>query len=88
MLYWTGVSEKLIALKLGNCAQECLLSNYTDIISSVLPARGFTKCKTSAYTSYRKIKPQAKKINPDVALPYLFAGEDLFSFKYGHELLS
>ncbi|XP_031776592.2 lysosomal acid phosphatase-like [Nasonia vitripennis] len=85
MLYWTGVSEKLIALKLDSCAHECLLSNYIDIISPVLPEIGFTKCKTSACCKISRT--YTKKINPDVKMPHLFAGEDQLSFKYGHELL-
>ncbi|XP_016842221.1 testicular acid phosphatase homolog [Nasonia vitripennis] len=72
MFYWTCVSEKLIVLKLDGCDEyECLLSNYVDIISPILPEVGFAKCKTSAYDSYR--------IN--LTMLYLFAEEDLFSFK-------
>ncbi|XP_058795084.1 venom acid phosphatase Acph-1-like [Phymastichus coffea] len=46
MFLWTGVSETLMPLKLDNCQQTCLLSDYTNIVKGLLPD-DFTKRCTS-----------------------------------------
>ena len=37
MFLWTGVSEKLIPLKLGDFNHECLLKDYLKIVEPILP---------------------------------------------------
>ena len=83
---WTGVSEKLIPVKMKNCDIYCPLTQYLKITGEILPDKDAKTCFTKE-RSERDLFTDDKDIDLNLLLSYTLAGDDIYSFKYNKDLL-